>query len=189
MDRLRNFGFLLKDVSRLSARNFERHMADAQLGMTLAQCKVLVYLQRNEGITQVRLAYLTDTDPMTLVRILDRMEQDGWIERRLDPQDRRARRLYLKPGVTPVLRKIWVLGDRARSEAMAGLDAAEKLLLISLLERVHANLGALVPGIGEQERRKSEAPARHVHRRAVRAARTENVRPGSSPGKRRKVSA
>src|SRR5450759_1266799 len=84
MDPFRHFGFLLKDVSRLYSRNFERHATE--LNLTLAQCKVLSYLQRNEGISQVRLAYLTDTDPMTLVRILDRMERDGLIERRPDPQ-------------------------------------------------------------------------------------------------------
>jgi len=70
MDRLRNFGFLLKDVSRLSGLNFEREASS--LNLTLAQSKVLIYLQRNEGISQVRLAELTDTDPMTLVRNLDR---------------------------------------------------------------------------------------------------------------------
>src|SRR5882757_10469451 len=99
MDSLRNFGFLLKDVSRLSNLNFEREAAS--LGMTLAQCKVLIYLQRNQGVSQVRLAELTGTDPMTLVRILDRMESDGWVERRQDPADRRARRLYLKDAADP----------------------------------------------------------------------------------------
>ena len=65
---MRNFGFLIRDLSRLYARNFERHSVD--LGLTLDQCKALCYLQRNEGISQVRLAYLTDIDPMTLGRLL-----------------------------------------------------------------------------------------------------------------------
>ena len=146
MNRIRSFGFLLKDVSRLSARNFERHAAELKLGLTLDQCKVLVGLQRNQGINQKRLAELTDTDQMTLVRILDRMEQDGWIERRPDPQDRRAWRLHLKPAAAPVLKRIWAIADRARGESLAGLDAAERETLVSLLERIHANLLALVPG-------------------------------------------
>ena len=150
MDRLRNFYFLLKDVARLTARNFERHAAEVQLGLTLAQCRVLVYLQRTEGISQVRLAYLTDTDPMTLVRILDRMENDGWLERRLDPSDRRARRLYLKPAAQPVLKQIWAIGDRSRNESLAGLEIAERTQLLDLLERVHGNLNTLVPGSAEQ---------------------------------------
>lgn len=146
MDRLRNIGFLLKDVSRLTSRNFERHAAEVKLGLTLEQCKVLVCLQRNEGINQKRLAELTDTDQMTLVRILDRMEQDGWTERRADPQDRRAWRLHLKPAATPILKRILTIADRARSESLAGLDAAERETLVDLLERIHANLLALVPG-------------------------------------------
>jgi DNA-binding MarR family transcriptional regulator len=80
MDRLRYFGFPLKDISRLHSKNFERH--SVTLNLTLAQCKALPYLQRNEGVSQVRLAELADTDPMMLVRILDRMERDGWVERR-----------------------------------------------------------------------------------------------------------
>jgi MarR family len=81
MDRLRYFGFLLKDISRLHSKNFERHSVTLTLTLTLAQCKVLPHLQRNEGVSQVRLAELADTDPMTLVRFLDRMERDGWVER------------------------------------------------------------------------------------------------------------
>ncbi len=144
MDRLRNFGFLLKDTSRLSGLNFEREAAG--LNLTLAQCKVLIYLQRNEGISQVRLAELTDTDPMTLVRTLDRMERDGLIERRPDPADRRARRLFVTAAADPVLDEIWRIADRARAAALAGLSTVERDQLIGLLERIHANLTALLPG-------------------------------------------
>src|ERR1700694_1238163 len=105
VDPLRNFGFLVREVSSLSVLNFERH--SEELGLTLAQCKVLAYLQRNEGISQVRLAELTDTDPMTLARTLERMEGDGWIERRPDPADRRARRIFLKPPAITLLQEIW----------------------------------------------------------------------------------
>ncbi|MFI4978764.1 MAG: MarR family winged helix-turn-helix transcriptional regulator [Nevskiales bacterium] len=144
MDRLRNFGFLLKDVSRLSGLNFEREAVG--LNLTLAQCKVLIYLQQNEGISQVRLAELTDTDPMTLVRNLDRLERDGLIERRQDPADRRARRLFMTAPAQPVLLEIWRIAARARAAALAGLSAAEQNLLVGLLEKVHANLTTLLPG-------------------------------------------
>lgn len=149
MDPLRTFGFLLKDVSRLSSRNFERRASEVKLGLTLEQCKVLIGVQRNEGINQKRLSYLTDTDPMTLVRILDRMEKDGWIERSPDPQDRRAWLLRLTPAAEPVLKRIWAIADRARAESLAGLNAADRDLLIQLLERIRANLVALVPGATE----------------------------------------
>lgn len=142
MSRLRNLGFLFKDVARLYVKQFERHATE--LGITLGHCKVLITLSRNEGITQAKLAELADTDPMTLVRTLDRMEGDGWIERRSDPADRRAYRLHLKPAASPVLEKILRVGDSARSEALAGLSNDERMQLVTLLERVHANLTELV---------------------------------------------
>ena len=144
MDPLRNFGFLLKDVSRLYSLNFARHATE--LNLTLPQCKVLCYLQRNEGISQVRLAFLTDTDPMTLVRILDRMERDGLIERRPDPADRRARRLYLQAAARPVLKEIWRVSDRARAQCFSRMPVADREQLFSLMQQMQANLEALMPG-------------------------------------------
>jgi DNA-binding MarR family transcriptional regulator len=143
MDRLRNFAFLMKDISRLHSKNFERHALG--LSMTLAQCKVLAHLERNEGVSQVKLADLTDTDPMTLVRILDRMERDGWVERRAHPGDRRARQLFLTKTAQPVLQEMWRVSDRVRAEAMAGLSAADREQLLDLLSRVQANLNAQLP--------------------------------------------
>lgn len=148
----RNFGFLLKDVSRLSSKNFERHADAVKLGLTLEQCKVLANLQRNQGISQVRLACLTETDPMTLVRVLDRMEQDGWLERRPDPIDRRKWRLYLKPAAQLIMQQVWTIADRARSESLSGLDTVEVDQLTNMLERVHRNLSALLPGMVEPAR-------------------------------------
>jgi len=138
VDPLRNFGFLVREVSSLSSINFERHSTD--LGLTLAQCKVLAYLQRSEGISQKRLAGLTDTDPMTMARTLERMEADGWIERKPDPADRRARQLFLKPQGLKLLQGIWRVADRARVVAMTGLSAADRAQLMGLLERVRCNL-------------------------------------------------
>jgi DNA-binding MarR family transcriptional regulator len=146
VDPLRNFGFLLREVSNLSALNFERH--SVELGLSLAQCKVLAYLQRNEGISQVRLAELTDTDPMTLARTLERMEGDGWVERRPDPADRRARTLFLKPKAMGTLQEIWRVSDRARADAMSGLSAADRSQLMGLLERVRSNLSTVLRADG-----------------------------------------
>lgn len=140
-DRLRSLGFLVRDVSRLYARHFERHARELEL--TLPQCKVLATLERNEGISQARLAELTETDPMTLVRTLDRMQQDQWIERRPDPADRRAHRLYLRPEARPVLTRMWRIADQARLEALEALSPAEADKLIGLLARVHENLQSL----------------------------------------------
>jgi MarR family transcriptional regulator for hemolysin len=142
-DRLRNFGFLLRDVHRLYAKHFERYAREIEL--TLPQCKVLGHLSRNEGISQARLAELTDTDPMTLVRTLDRMQQDQWIERRPDPEDRRAHRLYLREAVKPIMARMWKLADQARQEALSALSVTEREQLLDLLERVHGALLQLEP--------------------------------------------
>jgi DNA-binding MarR family transcriptional regulator len=111
---------------------------------------VLSYLQHNEGISQSRLAELTDTDPMTLVRLLDRMAADGLIERRVDPADGRAHCLYLSPGADSVLAQIWRHADRSRAESFAGLSAADRAQLVQLMQRVHANLDALMPGAADK---------------------------------------
>lgn len=161
VDPLRNFGFLLNDLSRLYASNFERHAAP--LGLTLAQCKLLAYLQRNEGISQSRLALLTDTDAMTLSRLVDRMAADGLVERRPDPTDRRARRLFLCERALPVLGEIWRLSDLARGEAMSGLSLPERNLLMQLMQRLHASLDALNPGAIHDSDLASQL-AGHAHR-------------------------
>lgn len=141
MNRLRDFGFLLKSVSRLSTRNFEHHARAIELDLT--QCKVLVYLSRNQGVSQARLAELTEIAPMTLVRTLDRMELDRWIERRPDPGDRRANCLFLGSAAKPVLERIWLIADRARDEAFAGLDSADRNRLMDLMEHISTNLATL----------------------------------------------
>lgn len=140
-DRLRNFGYLLASVHRMYARLFERH--SQELGLTLSQCKVLGFLARNEGASQARIAEGTDIDPMTLTRFLDRMEQDGWIERRVNPDDRRAHCLYLREPARPALNKIQRLSDRTRGEVLAHLGSAEREQFLLLLESTHAALTAL----------------------------------------------
>jgi len=140
-DRLRAFGFLLKDVTRLYVQRFEQRAR--RFGITLPQCKALGLLSKNEGISQVRLAELADTDPMTLVRILDRMEADGWVERRPDPDDRRARRLYLTSKAAPFLDTVWHLADLTRAEAFEGISKKEREFFIGILQRIDANLSAL----------------------------------------------
>lgn len=147
MDRFANLGFLLKDVSRLYTRRFEERAHG--LSLTLPQCKALAYLSKNEGVSQKRLAELIEIDPMSLVRILDRMEADGWVERRSDPEDRRARSLVLTEKAKPVLEHVWRLAAETRAEVLDGLSNGERTTLLELLERVHSNLVALKP-LGEQ---------------------------------------
>jgi MarR family transcriptional regulator for hemolysin len=139
--RLRNCGFLLKEVSRRYVLRFEERARE--LALTLPQCKVLVRLEKNEGVSQVRLAELAEVDAMTMVRILDRMEADGLLERRPDPADRRARSLYLTPKAKPLLEEIWQLSEATRAEMFAGFGRSERDTFVSALERMHDNLLAL----------------------------------------------
>ena len=146
----RSFGFLVHDVARLCGRRFNQR-ALLFLGLTRAQCKVLGYLARNEGIHQTGLADLLEIKPMTLVRQIDRMEEDGWIERRPDPSDRRARRLVLTEKARPILSRILDLSTEVRNEAFAGLSEVEGRHLIRLLGRVHGNLSERVPPLAVDE--------------------------------------
>src|ERR1700686_3930509 len=113
----RSFGFLVNDVSRLFGRRFDHN--GRRLGLTRAQCRTLGYLARNEGINQAGMADLLEIRPMTLVRQIDRMEEAGWIERRPDPADRRARRLFLTAKARPVLGRLRDLAKEIPGAAVA----------------------------------------------------------------------
>lgn len=144
MDLDRSFGFLVHDVARLFARRFDVG-AQARLGLNRGQCRLLGCLARNEGINQAGLAELLEVKPMTLVRQIDRMERDGWVERRPDAADRRARRLMLTAKARPIIAGIAALADEVRGEAFAGFGPAEGQMLVDLLRRARGNLAARAP--------------------------------------------
>jgi DNA-binding MarR family transcriptional regulator len=165
LNPLRTFGFLLKETSRLYVERFEQRAR--ALGLTLPQCKTLVYLAEQEGISQVQLAELTDLEPMTLVRTLDYLESQGLLERRNDPADRRARRLYLKPKGKPLLDDIWRLVALTSREAFAGIPRKHADLMIELLAKVQSNFASLEPlqpvprAAAVQDARAGAARSRH----------------------------
>lgn len=140
-DTLRNFGFLLTDLSRRYVLRFEQRART--LALTLPQCKTLVRLENNEGVSQARLAELADVEPMTMVRILDRIEADGLLERRPDPADRRARRLYLTSKARPLLEEIWHLAELTRAETFSGIKRQDRDAFMESLERMHRNVSAI----------------------------------------------
>jgi len=141
MDRMRNFGFLLTETSRKYVLRFEQRAR--AISLTLPQCKVLVRLETDKGVSQTKLAEFVGVEPMTMVRILDRMEADGLVERRPDLQDRRARRLYLTRKAKPVLDQIWHLAELTRAETFASISRQEREDFIGVLERVYSNVCAL----------------------------------------------
>jgi DNA-binding MarR family transcriptional regulator len=172
----RGFGFLVHDVARLFARRFNAR-ALRVLGLTRAQCRLLGHLARNEGINQAGLADLLEIKPMTLLRQIDRMEEDGWIERRLDPNDRRTRRLVLTEKARPMIAGIALVSNEVRGEAFAGLGDGEDQALIDLLTRVRINLGSqTATPIGDRRR---TAPASDVpaQRRMAAALAVTGARP------------
>jgi MarR family transcriptional regulator for hemolysin len=138
VDLDRSFGFLVHDVARLYGRRFDRN--GRRLELTRAQCRTLGYLARNEGINQAGLADLLEIRPMTLVRQIDRMQEAGWIERRPDPADRRARRLFLTDKARPILGRIWDVASETQDQVLAALSPDESEQLIELLRRVHGAL-------------------------------------------------
>jgi DNA-binding MarR family transcriptional regulator len=174
-DRLRNFGFLIKDIGRLYTKLFE-YQAD-HLSITLAEAKVLTCLSRNANLNQVQLAELSGVEPMSLVRILDRMEADNWIERRPHPTDRRARQLHLKDKAQSALDQIWKLSGQIRAQALAEFSSDERNALVELLERVHAKMsemtaeqtGKTSPKVAQIDRKDVERRSRRISARTVRS--------------------
>lgn len=133
-----SIGFLIHDVARMMRWNFDRQAQG--LGLTRAQWSVLAHLKRNNGAQQKVLAELMDVKPITLARHIDRLEQQGWVQRRDDPDDRRSKRLYLLPRAEPQLKLMQNLGQKVRKQALAGISEQEEHLLTELLTRIRDNL-------------------------------------------------
>lgn len=134
----RAFGFVLHEAARLLSKRFDQKAR--AIGLTRAQCSVLFRLSMQEGLNQARLAELMEMEPISLARLVDRMEQAGWIERRADPADRRARRLYMTAKAKPVFERMIAVGLETRGEALAGISQADRDRMIDLLIRVRRNL-------------------------------------------------
>jgi len=124
----REFAFTLNDVARM-LRTYADQKA-AQFGITRAQWVVLVRLDRSEGLKQSELAEVLDLQPISLTRLLDKLAECGLIERRADPVDRRAKRLFLTPAARPLLEKLGDLGEDLMATALVGVapDSVERMI-------------------------------------------------------------
>jgi len=134
----REFAFSLNDVARM-LRTYADSKA-GEFGITRAQWAVLVRLDRFEGLKQSELAEMLDLQPITLTRLLDRLGECGLIERRADPSDRRAKRLYLTPAARPLLERLGVLGEEMMAAALAGVEREQVEKMVSQLAVVKENL-------------------------------------------------
>lgn len=133
-----SIGFLLHDVARLLRKRFEQRAKC--LGLTRAQWQTLACLSSNEGIHQGGLAELLEIEPITLVRILDRLAERGLVERRQHPTDRRCWLLYMCDETRPLLADMRNLGEATRAEALEGVSSADRERLSDVLTLVKSNL-------------------------------------------------
>jgi MarR family transcriptional regulator for hemolysin len=113
------------------------------LGATRAQWKVLFKLSRKPGMRQVELADLLEVEPITLCRIVDRLEESKLVERSRDPDDRRAWRLHVTAQAQPLIEKLQVLGAELAAEAFAGIDPGDVETTRKVLARVRENVGRI----------------------------------------------
>lgn len=112
----------LYDVARLMRTKFDRWAR--AYGMTRAQGVILARLARQPGMTQNEMAELCEVEPITVGRLVDRLEARGLLERRLDPADRRIRRLHLLPPAEPLLAEIQYYKKKLFDDLTEGLDEA-----------------------------------------------------------------
>ncbi|MDE2561151.1 MAG: MarR family transcriptional regulator [Sphingomonadales bacterium] len=138
-----NIAFLSTDVGRLFRKRFDA--VAREFGVTGPQWRVLVHLDRTPGINQGTLADRLEVEAITVGRMIDRLEKADMVERRPDPADRRAWRLYLRDGAQPLLGQLRTFADEVMREAMAGFSDEEHDQLIDMLERVRANLCDEIP--------------------------------------------
>ena len=109
-------------------------------GLTRAQWQALAYLRRQEGINQSGLAEALDLEPITVGRLIDRMEEAGWVERRADAADRRVHRLHMTERARPMVAHLEAIADDLTEEAFAGLPRSDRDRIMELLSRIRVNL-------------------------------------------------
>jgi MarR family transcriptional regulator for hemolysin len=122
--------------------------------MTRAQWAVLVRLERMEGLKQAELAEQLDLQPITLTRLVDRLCDNGLIERRSDPKDRRAKRLFLTPAARPLLEQLHDMGESLMTDVLAGIDDATTKAMLTHLSRMKDNLREIIQNRPSEEERK-----------------------------------
>ena len=134
----RSLGFLVHDVARLMRRAFDRRVK--HLGLTRSQWFVLVHLYRTDGQTQRHLAQELDMERAPLSKLLDRLESGSWIERRADPDDRRANRVYITNKIDPIMNEIISVGETLTDDIFSGIDKSAREEFLSVLVKAKSNL-------------------------------------------------
>ena len=138
-----SLGFLISDVSRLMRRRFDERAR--LIGVTRAQWRTMTTLARHEGINQGGLADLLEVEPITLCRMIDRLEEAGLVERRRDPGDRRAWLIFLTDKSKPIIDELHTLADDLFVDALDGVDVAARSATFATLNAIRANLATHEP--------------------------------------------
>jgi len=128
------------ETTRLMRAEFNRRVQP--LGLTQAQWRALAKLSRDGALRQSQLAEELEIKPMTVTRLVDRMEESGLVERRNDPDDRRAQRLHLTERAMPIIEELWRQADCLTAEILEGVSDDERAALVAVLERIKKNLNA-----------------------------------------------
>ncbi len=145
----REFAFTIMDVARLLKTYADQRAR--QFGISRAQWAVLIRIDRSEGLKQTELADMLDLQPITLTRLLDRLAENGLIERRSDPNDRRANRLYLMPAAKPLLDRLSDLGADMMEIVLDGLSATSIERMLKELSAVKDNLRSTIARNANQQ--------------------------------------
>ena len=145
----REFAFTIMDVARLLKTYADQRAR--QFGISRAQWAVLIRIDRSEGLKQTELADMLDLQPITLTRLLDRLADNGLIERRSDPNDRRANRLYLMPAAKPLLDRLSDLGADMMETVLDGLSATSIERMLKELSAVKDNLRSAIARNANQQ--------------------------------------
>lgn len=133
--------FEINETARAVRREFDQRAAE--VGVTRSQWRVLARLKRQPGLRQVELADFLEVEPITLCRILDRLEEAGLVERQADPSDRRAWRLVLTDKAQPVIDALREIAASLAGEAFSGVDSSGVEALRRDLLKIRTNLSTI----------------------------------------------
>lgn len=135
--------FEIGETAHALRKDFDRRAAG--MGVTRAQWKVLFRLTRHPGLRQIELADMLDIEPITLSRIIDRLQESGLVERVADPADRRAWRLHVTATAQPLVEKLRGVADEMIAEAFAGIDPKHIEITRQVLGQVRDNTSRAAP--------------------------------------------
>ena len=136
-----SFGYLLNDVTLLFRKHFDRRAV--KFGLTRAQWRATKMLYHREGLRQTELAEFLEMEPIAVGRVIDRLQAAGFVERRADPKDRRAWRLYTTEQSRVIIDDMELIARELRKDATRGIDYAELEQALAVLGRIKDNLLAL----------------------------------------------